>query len=83
MNSHRRIALVTGAGSGIGRAAALALSRAGYAVALVGRRVPPLEETAALAGGSTLVLQADAVTIDVAVADLAATHADGLARLLH
>jgi NAD(P)-dependent dehydrogenase (short-subunit alcohol dehydrogenase family) len=59
MRADRRIALITGAGSGIGRAAALALSEAGYAVALAGRRVPPLEQTAALANGPILVVQAD------------------------
>lgn len=41
-----KTALVTGAGSGIGRASAVALSRAGWRVALVGRRVDKLEETA-------------------------------------
>ena len=41
-----RFALVTGAGSGIGRASALALARAGWHVALAGRRREPLEETA-------------------------------------
>jgi NAD(P)-dependent dehydrogenase (short-subunit alcohol dehydrogenase family) len=45
-----RIALVTGAGSGIGRAIALALLGAGYSVVLAGRRLAPLEETIALAG---------------------------------
>ena len=43
------IALVTGAGSGIGRAVSLGLLRAGYRVALAGRRLEPLQETAALA----------------------------------
>ena len=41
-----RIALVTGAGTGVGRAAALALLKKGYRVALLGRRLEPLEETA-------------------------------------
>jgi NAD(P)-dependent dehydrogenase (short-subunit alcohol dehydrogenase family) len=50
METPRRIAVVTGAGSGIGRASALALVEAGFAVALAGRRREMLEETAALAG---------------------------------
>lgn len=45
------IALVTGAGSGIGRAVAVELLRAGWSVALAGRRAAPLEETAALGTG--------------------------------
>jgi NAD(P)-dependent dehydrogenase (short-subunit alcohol dehydrogenase family) len=59
MTQMQKIALVTGAGSGIGRAAAIALSQAGYSVALVGRRADRLEETAASAPGQTLVLPAD------------------------
>jgi NAD(P)-dependent dehydrogenase (short-subunit alcohol dehydrogenase family) len=47
-----RIALVTGAGSGIGRVVALALAGAGYDVVLAGRRRDALEETAALAQGN-------------------------------
>ena len=42
------IAMVTGAGSGIGRAAALALLNAGWSVVLAGRRAEPLAETATL-----------------------------------
>jgi len=45
-----KTALITGAGSGIGRAVASAFLRAGYNVALVGRREAPLQETAGLAG---------------------------------
>lgn len=45
-----RIALVTGAGSGVGKAAALALLAAGWQVALVGRRAEPLQEVVAQSG---------------------------------
>jgi len=48
-NNSARIALVTGAGSGIGRAAALALLEEGWTVVLAGRRLPALQETAAMA----------------------------------
>jgi len=50
MNANRtKIAMVTGAGSGIGRAVAVELLRTGWSVALAGRRAERLEETAALA----------------------------------
>jgi NAD(P)-dependent dehydrogenase (short-subunit alcohol dehydrogenase family) len=56
----RKVAVVTGAGSGIGRAVSLALARAGYAVALAGRRQDALEATAAAAGSAeTLVVRCD------------------------
>ena len=54
-----RIALVTGAGSGIGKHTAVALSREGYAVALAGRRLEKLEEVAAQCIGETLVVPTD------------------------
>ena len=57
-----KIAIVTGAGSGIGRAAALALQSAGYSVSLAGRRLAELEQTAAQAnpaGGSMLPVATD------------------------
>lgn len=50
--SHRKIAAITGAGSGIGRATALGLHAAGYTVVLAGRRIADLEETAAMTGGA-------------------------------
>jgi NAD(P)-dependent dehydrogenase (short-subunit alcohol dehydrogenase family) len=55
----RKVAVVTGAGSGIGRACALALARAGYAVTLAGRRREALDATAAAAGAETLVVPCD------------------------
>src|SRR5262249_1949629 len=57
-----KIAVVTGAGSGIGRATALALLREGYAVVLAGRRRDALEQTLAEAGpdaGRGLAVPAD------------------------
>src|SRR3954464_14574462 len=62
MTAQNRIALVTGAGSGIGRAAALALQTAGFAVVLAGRRASELESTAAKAtpsGGPMLAVPTD------------------------
>jgi len=61
MASTKRVALVTGAGTGIGKSAALALLKDGYHVALVGRRKELLEKTAAESGAKdrTLVLPAD------------------------
>ena len=50
MSSNGRVAVVTGAGTGIGKASALALLRDGFSVALAGRRTAPLEETAEEAG---------------------------------
>jgi NAD(P)-dependent dehydrogenase (short-subunit alcohol dehydrogenase family) len=47
MSSPGKVAIVTGAGSGIGKQVAIALEREGYAVALAGRRKEPLEATAA------------------------------------
>lgn len=49
-----KVAVVTGAGTGIGRSVAVTLLKAGYRVALAGRRQEPLEETAQLGGGEAL-----------------------------
>jgi NAD(P)-dependent dehydrogenase (short-subunit alcohol dehydrogenase family) len=60
--SNGKIALVTGAGSGIGRAASLGLQSAGFSVALAGRRAAELDKTAALAspgGGRMLAVPTD------------------------
>src|SRR5262245_29085311 len=61
MTSSGKIAVVTGAGTGVGKHAALALAREGYAVVLAGRRKDMLEAAAAEAGGGgrTLVVPTD------------------------
>ena len=60
MASAQKVALVAGAGTGIGKAAALALLREGYAVVLAGRRREPLEAVAGAApDGRTLVVPTD------------------------
>jgi NAD(P)-dependent dehydrogenase (short-subunit alcohol dehydrogenase family) len=59
--TQKRVALVTGAGTGIGKSAALALLKDGYHVALVGRRKELLDKTATESGAKdrTLALPAD------------------------
>jgi NAD(P)-dependent dehydrogenase (short-subunit alcohol dehydrogenase family) len=52
MNSSSKVAIVTGAGSGIGKAVALALLQEGYAVVLAGRRKEMLEQAVAAAGSA-------------------------------
>ena len=67
MTGETRIALVTGAGSGVGRSAALALLAEGYEVVLAGRRGDALAETAGLAGNNAP--HAVAVSTDVTKPD--------------
>src|SRR5690348_9768753 len=77
----RKTALVTGAGSGIGQAVAMALAANGYRLALVGRRKAALEQTAqACAQADTLVAPAD-VSDPAAVAGLFAEIAQAFGRL--
>ena len=67
------VALVTGAGSGIGRTAALRLAKEGWRVALVGRRTDALAETAKLTGGTATIHPcdvADAAAVGQVVADV-------------
>ncbi|MFJ3668217.1 SDR family oxidoreductase [Streptomyces sp. NPDC090106] len=69
-----RIAVVTGAGSGIGRAVAVELLRTGWSVALAGRRTEALEETSALApDGDRLAVRTDVSLPDEVAALFAAT----------
>jgi NAD(P)-dependent dehydrogenase (short-subunit alcohol dehydrogenase family) len=77
MNFAGRIAIVTGAGSGIGKRTALLLWEAGYSVVLAGRRVEPLEQTMQEAGVSnsrTLVVSTDVSDPDAVSALFAATE---------
>ncbi len=78
-----KIALVTGAGSGIGRAVATAMLGAGYAVVLVGRRGEALTETASLAGAPAdrvLAVPAD-ITDEAAVRGVFARVRERFGRL--
>jgi NAD(P)-dependent dehydrogenase (short-subunit alcohol dehydrogenase family) len=78
-----KIAMVTGAGSGIGRASALALLAAGYRVVLAGRRADALDATKALASeraGDALVVPTD-VTDPAAVKALFAATRQAYGRL--
>ena len=71
-----KVAFVTGAGSGIGRAAAVALQNAGFDVALAGRRAAQLEETAAMAsgdGGKMLAVPTDVGDVESVRAAFAKT----------
>jgi NAD(P)-dependent dehydrogenase (short-subunit alcohol dehydrogenase family) len=80
-----RAAIVTGAGTGIGRATAVALAREGYTVGLVGRRREPLAEVAAQLGDAALVAQGDAADPDAAAAavERVVAHAGGLDLLVN
>lgn len=67
MTETDKVALITGAGTGIGRAAAISLHRKGYAIVLAGRREEPLQESVSLMGddGSrTLIVPTDIADTD-------------------
>ena len=59
MASHNKVAIVTGAGTGIGKAVALALLKDGYRVVLAGRRKEPLERVVAESGARALAVPTD------------------------
>ncbi len=83
MDSAGKVAVVTGAGSGIGKRTALALLESGYSVSLAGRRLKLLETTAREAGSgnsSALVVPTD-VTEPNSVRDLFAKTKDTFGRL--
>lgn len=79
MSNAQQFAAVTGAGSGIGRAASRALAKAGFTVALIGRREVPLRETCdeiVRAGGKAQVFVADITSpaaVDQAFAEIGRT----------
>ncbi|MET9934772.1 MULTISPECIES: SDR family oxidoreductase [unclassified Streptomyces] len=75
------IAVVTGAGSGIGRSVALALAAAGWSVALAGRRAEPLEETAARAPDGDFLCVPTDVTSETEVAALFSSVRDRYGRV--
>lgn len=77
----QRIAIVTGAGSGIGRASALGLAKAGYAVAVAGRRKDELEKTVAMAAGATVIAVPTDVSDESSVAALFQTVKERFGRL--
>ena len=82
MSTHTKVALITGAGTGIGKASALALVREGYAVVLAGRRAELLKATAEEAGSEaqTLIAPTDVSDPD-AIRTLFASTKETFGRL--
>src|SRR5205809_6625067 len=83
MRSHNKVAIVTGAGTGIGKSVSLALLEDGYRVTLAGRRRELLEQTAAEAGPAgvqALVVPVD-VTDPASVRPLSARTTEAFRRL--
>ena len=83
MSGNGKVAMITGAGTGIGRACSLAMLREGYSVVLVGRRPAPLEQARADAGADgerALVVPAD-VSDPASVRALFATTREAFGRL--
>ena len=81
MSSDRKVAIVTGAGSGIGREAAVALMNEGYCLGLAGRRLAALEETAAMVAGAQSLAVATDVGDPASVAALFAAVKQAYGRL--
>jgi NAD(P)-dependent dehydrogenase (short-subunit alcohol dehydrogenase family) len=73
-HDNRNVALVTGAGSGIGRAVSIALAGAGFSVILAGRRIARLQEVASEAGKSCTPIAADVTDESQIAALFAAIH---------
>jgi NAD(P)-dependent dehydrogenase (short-subunit alcohol dehydrogenase family) len=81
MGDHGRVAVVTGAGSGIGRAAALALAGDGYRVVLAGRRLDRLTAVAAESGSGRALPVATDVTDEASVEALFARTREAFGRV--
>lgn len=80
MTTAHKVALITGAGSGVGHGCATALAKAGYAVVLAGRRREPLDEMASAIDSPTLVVPTD-ITRPDSVHTLFARIKDTFGRL--
>lgn len=83
MSGHNKVAIITGAGSGVGRAVATAFLKDGYRVVLAGRRADALEETITLSGveaGRALAVPTD-VTDKASVANLFARTKEAFGRV--
>ena len=83
MSENRRVALITGAGTGVGRAVSLAFMKSEYCVVLAGRRLEKLEETIEIGGGHvdrSLAVAAD-VTEPSQVRDLFSKAVEKFNRL--
>ena len=81
MAGHEKVALITGAGTGVGKAAAVALMKAGFALVLSGRRIEPLEEVAAMAEKGRALAVATDVTKPDSIAALFAKTKETFGRL--
>ena len=81
-----KVAIVTGAGRGIGRAVAVRLARGGYAMVLVSRTVGELEETARLCGGENVAVCVGDVTLPKTAEEavgVAVSRFGGLSAVVH
>jgi len=81
MTTSQKIALVTGAGSGIGRASALALAKEGYAVVVAGRRADSLAETVKQGGSAKMLAVPTDVTDPASIRALFAKIKETFGRL--
>src|SRR5450759_1855098 len=83
MNISNKVAIITGAGTGIGKASAIALLKNGYSVVFAGRRAKPLEQAIAEAGaapGRALAIPTD-ISNPESVRNLFARTKDTFGRL--